>query len=140
MKNAEILSALVGLAGAINNGGTLETTDELVRKALVLMKQGEEASVKEMAQKIRKEKFIISPGCETCVSPCGNTSDMPMDKYYQAEEEEVRLKDQVVERLTEMAEALPEGQKLPDVMYKAISYIGYGLAADSYSKLLEEMV
>ena len=58
--NEKIISALVGLAGAIGNNGKTEYTDLIVMNALL--------------------------NCETCPTPCGNTSDYDIEKFLQNKE------------------------------------------------------
>ena len=74
MLNREILSALIGLAGAINNNGKTSDTDAIVRKALL-------SPGVSVVEEIHREKYRISPNCETCPSPCGNTSNYPLAAF-----------------------------------------------------------
>ena len=68
-----IISALIGLVGAVSNNGKTEQTDRVIREAFLCLKDA--GSEEEMVQKIHAEKFIIAPDCATCLNPCGNTSD-----------------------------------------------------------------
>lgn len=133
MNNRNILSALIGLAGAMNNNGKTETTDQVVLAALLA-----EDSM-EVVEKIRAEKFRISPNCATCEMPCGNTSDYNMNLWNQSPEEIILIKQRVVEGLTEIARRYRNAGKLPDVVYKAIAYLGYDLQIESYEIILEEL-
>lgn len=130
--NKNILSALIGLCGAINNNGKTDQTDTIVRNALISDEQSD------WVEKIHREKFTISPTCEFCQTPCGNTSDYPMEKYDLWTLEEKALKNEVYEELKRIASKLNQ-EELPLIVYKAISYIGYDLKEESYVKLLEEM-
>lgn len=131
--NKEILSALIGLAGAVANNGKTEDTDLIVKKALLC---GEDLS---LVDAIHKEKFRISPNCETCQTPCGNTSDYPLEKYEQWTKEQKLLKERVINELISVISNLADDIELPDFAYKVISYVGYDLQESSYLKLLEEM-
>ena len=58
------------------------------------------------------------------------------------EEESTRsFKQQIAQKLYEIAEGYLNGEKkeLPDGFYKAISFLGYELIEEYYQKLLEEM-
>lgn len=131
--NKDILFALIGLVGAVNNNGKTGQTDVIVREALV---SDEDSSI---AKRIRDEKYAISPNCETCQSPCGNTSDYPSEKYDQWSNEQIEIREQIIAEAKRIAENIDEGKELPDIVYKAISYVGYDLNYESYTKLLEEL-
>lgn len=129
----KILSALIGLAGVIGNNGKTENTDSIVRRAVMF---DDDISSIDL---IHKEKFRISPSCETCQTPCGNTSDYPLERYAEWTEEEQVVKDKVLNELKRIVSASSEEKELPELVYKAISYMGYDLKEDSYLRLLEEM-
>lgn len=129
MTKKRIVCALIGLAGAINNNGKTENTDTIVREAL-LSNQADAAIAR-----IHHEKYVISPHCETCQSPCGNTSDYDAARFEQMPENILRLKEQIIEELVQLASL----GHLPDAAYKAISYLGYEMAEETYQELLEEL-
>jgi len=131
--NKDILSALIGLVGAVNSNGKTGQTDVIVREAFI---SEEDCS---MAERIRGEKYAISPNCATCQSPCGNTSDYPSEKYEQWSEELREIKEQIIAEAKRIAEKIEEGKALPDIVYKAIAYVGYDLNYESYTKLLEDL-
>ena len=39
----------------------------------------------EMLEKVRNEKYTVSPGCVTCAAPCGNTDDYDMNEIWNAD-------------------------------------------------------
>ena len=135
MKNKRIISALIGLAGAIQNNGKTPNTDWIVSEALLLPDSDEAVDA------IHKEKFVISPNCETCMNPCQNTSDYDIRKWEQEEESIRSFKQQIAQKLYAIAEGYQNGERkeLPDGFYKAISFLGYELIEEYYQKLLEEM-
>lgn len=83
MQGDSIISALIGLVGAVSNNGKTEQTDSVIREAFLCLKDAD--SEEEMVQKIHAEKFIIAPDCATCLNPCGNTSDYDMAQFYAAD-------------------------------------------------------
>ena len=131
--NRDILSALIGLVGAVNNNGKTKQTDALVREALV---SDNDFSI---VEKIRCEKYAISPNCEICQSPCGNTSDYPPEKYELWSKEQREIRKRIITEAKRIAINTDEGKDLPDVVYKAIAYVGYDLYKESYTKILEEL-
>ncbi len=135
MDNPRIISALIGLCGAIGNNGKTQKTDSLVMQALL------NADSEEMVSRIHQEKFTISPNCAACEFPCGNTSDYDMERFYDATQEEIQSKLEMLEELKNLVRRLQRENctQLPDAAYQAIAYLGYGLAAESYQKLTEEL-
>jgi hypothetical protein len=129
MNNKRIISALIGLVGAVGNNGKTEHTDAIVRAALLAVDSDVQVEL------IHREKYAISPSCETCQFPCGNTSDYDMERFDQAPEEIRNMKRQLIEEMKRIA----AGDRLPDAVYKAISYLGYDLNKESYEILLEEL-
>ena len=83
----KIISALIGLARACGSNPKTENTDALVIKALAFPEGGDDSAISRMVEAIHEEKFTISPGCATCASPCGNTSDYDLSLLYQAQED-----------------------------------------------------
>lgn len=90
-----IISALIGLVGAVSNNGKTEQTDRVIREAFLCLKDA--GSEEEMVQKIHAEKFIIAPDCATCLNPCGNTSDYDMTQFYAADAKVISAKRDLVE-------------------------------------------
>ena len=123
----------MGLVGATENNPKTENTDEIVRRALL------KETTEDWIAIMHREKYRVSPNCETCQYPCGNTSDYPMDKLECWMEKPFQVKEQVVNELQRIAENSSEGTRLPEIVYKAISYLRYDMQDDSYESLLEEI-
>lgn len=125
----KVLSALIGLCGAVSNNGKTENTDRVVLEA-ILSQEPEKA-----VQRIHEEKYRISPDCASCPAPCGNTSDGDLSRWNEAPEHIRRLKEEVMAGLERMAEgrakAMTENlcrtqeREVPEVVYRAISWLGY---------------
>ena len=134
----KILSALIGLCGAVSNNGKTENTDRVVLEA-ILSKEPEDA-----VRKIHEEKYKISPDCASCPAPCGNTSDGDLSRWNEAPESVRKRKEEVMASLERMAFAMAESrakatvenlcgtQELtaPDVVSRAISWLGYVSLSD----------
>lgn len=138
----KIIGALIGLAGAVNNGAKTENADALVIKALAFSPSSER-SAKEITDEIHAEKNRISPGCATCVSPCGNTSDYDMSLILGAEDEIGLLKKQVISELQKAARLIGGKRQASEnemiVFYRALLYLKYDLDKEDFLKLLEEI-
>ena len=65
MQGDSIISALIGLVGAVSNNGKTEQTDRVIREAFLCLTDA--GSEEEMVQKIHAEKFIIAPDCATSI-------------------------------------------------------------------------
>lgn len=131
IKNPQIISALIGLAGAIQTNPKTEHTDQIIKMALL----SEDTDI--MINKIHEEKFAISPNCATCQYPCGNTSDYDMEQFEQTSEEIVVLKYEIIHELYRLA-AKTEGD-LPQIIFRGISFLGYDLEEEPYRRLLQQM-
>lgn len=132
-----VVFALTGLAGAVQNGGKTERTDGVVLKALL----GELGGVRDAVEAVHREKFRISPNCETCASPCGNTSDYDMERFSAAPPEVQSLKRALINGLCRKARALRAAgvETLPEEVYQAISYLKYDLVPESYRTMLAKL-
>ena len=132
--NLKILSALIGLCGAVSNNGKTENTDRLVLEA-ILSKEPEDA-----VRRIHEEKYRISPDCASCPAPCGNTSDGDLSRWDEAPESVRKQKEEVMDALERMAFAMTKATAenlcgtreltVPDVVYRAISWLGYVALSD----------
>lgn len=97
MQGDSIISALIGLVGAVSNNGKTEQTDSVIREAFLCLTDA--GSEEEMVQKIHAEKFIIAPDCATCLNPCGNTSDYDMAQFYAADAKVISAKRDLIETI-----------------------------------------
>ena len=144
----KVLSALIGLCGAVSNNGKTENTDRVVLEA-ILSQEPEKA-----VQRIHEEKYRISPDCASCPAPCGNTSDGDLSRWNEAPEHIRRLKEEVMAGLDCMAEGRAKSMtenlcrtqepEVPEVVYRAISWLGYVslnfvLGEETGRELLEEI-
>lgn len=136
--NEKIISSLVGLARACGNNGKTEDTDSIVMNALLRCDSSAEEGA--IVSAIRKEKYIISPNCETCLTPCGNTADYDMEMFHQNKELK-GIKEDLIRETAALAARLSSSLKteLPEEIYKAISYFGYELSVDSYKDLIHTL-
>ena len=140
MNADNIISALVGLAGACSSNPKTEHTDALVREALAasrLCAEGSEEAVKALVARIHAEKDTIAPGCARCPSPCGNTSDYDMRRLYEAQEGIRAVKLRLLERLQDLAakETCPDST----IFYKTLIYIGCDMEETVLRALLKEI-
>lgn len=144
----KVLSALIGLCGAVSNNGKTENTDRVVLEA-ILSQEPEKA-----VRRIHEEKYKISPDCASCPTPCENTSDGDLSRWNEAPEHIRRLKEEVMAGLERMAEARAKSMtenlcrtqepEVPEVVYRAISWLGYvslnfELGEETGRELLEEI-
>lgn len=132
----KIISALTGLVGAVSNNGKKDETDNVIKNALMSIKDGkDEDGVVDM---IHKEKFTIAPDCATCLNPCGNTSDYDIEKLKNAPDDVRNAKLNLINALCQMAVSL-KNDELPDDAYMGIAYLGYDLAVESYDKITDKI-
>ncbi len=136
MQGEQIISALIGLVGAVSNNGKTQQTDGVIRKAFLQIRSG--GSEQEMVEAVHQEKFAISPDCAVCKNPCGNTSDYDMDRFHKASESIQKQKLELIRTIGDYLESVQE-EKLPDLIYQGIAYLGYDLDENAYMKLIEQI-
>ena len=142
MKNEKIISVLIGLVGAINNNGKTSQTDKIILEAILQINNENDLKKNdEIIKLLRAEKYIISPDCQTCKAPCGNTSDYDMENFYKSSEEVKNIKLEIINKLIKLAMMLDERriEELPEVIIKAIAYIGYDLDINTYNQVILEI-
>ena len=135
MQGDSIISALIGLVGAVSNNGRTEQTDSVIREAFLRLKDTD--SEEEMVQKIHAEKFIIAPDCATCRNPCGNTSDYDMAQFYAADAKVISAKRDLVETV---CKKLGSSENVPEDVYQGIAYLGYDLESEAYAQIQQKIM
>ena len=135
MQGDSIISALIGLVGAVSNNGKTEQTDRVIREAFLCLKDA--GSEEEMVQKIHAEKFIIAPDCAICLNPCGNTSDYDMAQFYAADAKVISAKRDLVETV---CKKLGSSENVPEDVYQGIAYLGYDLEPEAYAQIQQKII
>lgn len=135
----KILSALVGLAGAVQNNGKTEHTDHIVREALCFNHRhpndfAEEAEA--IVTAIHSEKHIIAPDCAACLHPCGNTSDYDLTLLHQDSSQIQALKAEMADLAGQLAEH-PAADT--EMLYNIIFWFGYSLSPQDYQAACEQL-
>lgn len=148
MKEDKIISVLIGLIGACNNNPKTEITDELVIKSLafsLIYPNSGDDKILELVNEIRSEKNAIAPGCATCTSPCGNTSDYDMSRIYNTKNGICEIKVQILSKLKKLAAheyLCRKSEKRSGIdiqfFYRALAFISYDLEKETLLGLLEE--
>lgn len=130
MQGDRIISALIGLVGAVSNNGKTEQTDSVIREAFLRLTDAD--SEEEMVEKIHTEKFTIAPDCATCRNPCGNTSDYDMTKVYGADAKIIAAKRDLIAAIRQK---LSSSETVPEAVYQGIAYLGYDLEPETYAQI-----
>lgn len=149
MNTDQIISALIGLAGACGNNKKTDNTDALVIKALAAAHSPHDDSEEESAatvDEIHAERDAVSPGCALCAFPCGNTSDYDMKRIYGADEKIKEIKLSVISELCRAACLVKNSDRpvdiLPDDMelfYSALRSVSYDLKEEMLLSLLRDI-
>lgn len=136
MQGEQIISALIGLVGAVSNNGKTQQTDGVIRKAFSQIRNG--GSEQGLVEEVHREKFAISQDCAVCKNPCGNTSDYDMDRFREASEPIQNRKLELIKSIGAYLESVQE-EKLPDLIYQGIAYLGYDLEEKAYVELIGQI-
>lgn len=134
MQGDRIISALIGLVGAVSNNGKTKQTDSVIREAFLQLTDA--GSEEETVQRIHTEKLTIAPDCATCQNPCGNTSDYDMTQFYRAEEKIIAAKRNLIETIRQK---LSSSETVPETVYRGIAYLGYDLEPEAYAQIQSEI-
>jgi len=136
MQGEQIISALIGLVGVVSNNGKTEQTDGVIRKAFLQIRHG--GNEQETVEEVHREKFTISPDCAVCKNPCGNTSDYDMERFHEADGSIQNRKLELIKSIGDYLEFVQQ-EKLPDLIYQGIAYIGYDLEESAYVELIRQI-
>ena len=134
MQGDNIISALIGLVGAISNNGKTEQTDQVIKGAFLNLRDDDREE--EIVRRIHEEKFRIAPDCATCLNPCGNTSDYDMVQFYGADAQIIKAK---IELMEAIRNGLSSSETVPEIVYQGIAYLGYDLEPVSYERMAQEL-
>lgn len=134
MQGDRIISALIGLVGAVSNNGKTKQTDNVIREAFLHLTDAD--SEEETVEKIHTEKFTIVPDCATCLNPCGNTSDYDMTKFYGTDAKTIAAKRDLIEAIRQK---LSSQENVPEAVYQGIAYLGYNLEPEAYAQIQEKI-
>ena len=135
MTDDRIISALIGLVGAVSNNGKTEQTDVVVREAL--LHRNDPTMEESLVQKIHELKNVIAPDCATCKMPCGNTSDYDMTQFYSADESVLAAKKELLETICTV---LTNNEQVTDNIYRGIAYLGYPVTPEDCERIREGII
>ena len=135
MQGDSIISALIGLVGAVTKTGKTEQPDSVNREEILSLTDA--GSEEEMVRKTHAEKFIIAPDCATCLNPCGNTSDYDMAQFYAADAKVISAKRDLIETV---CKKLGSSENVPEDVYRGIAYLGYDLEPEAYTQIQQKII
>lgn len=141
----ELTGALIGLARTCNNNPKTDQTDLLLLEGLSATAAGTglpEDSLRNLLDRVKEEKYLVSPGCATCTARCGNTDDYDMALLRNENEEIRNLKLLLLAAIRGMAgcvlEAMRQSQQssqnnrgeIMEYFYHALSYLAEGCSSE----------
>ena len=134
MTGDKVISALIGLVGAVSNNGRTEQTDEVIGEAFLHLREPDREE--DMVRQIHAAKNVIAPDCAVCKNPCGNTSDYDMTQFYDADEKVVAAKQELIVTICSVME---ESGEITDSVYRGIAYLGYPVRPEECEELQQEI-
>ncbi len=145
----ELTGALIGLVKACGNNSKTENTTRIIIEGLfttVTNVNFNNETLKEMIEKVHKEKQKVAPGCDCCAMPCKNTDEYDMKQIWEADEDIRSLKSLILFGIRGMAayayHALMLGYEEEEVnafFYKALEMISYDLEKQELLSLALEV-
>ena len=121
MTGDRIISALIGLVGAVSNNGKTEQTDVVVREAL--LHRNDPTMEESLVQKIHELKNVIAPDCVT--------------QFYSAQESVLAAKKELLETICTV---LANNEQVTDNIYRGIAYLGYPVTPEDCERIREEII
>ena len=91
----ELTGALIGLAKSCGSNPKTDNTDRIIIEGLfttITNVNFNNETLKNMIDRVHKEKNIISPDCSVCQSRCGNTDDYDMERLWNGPDQVRSLK------------------------------------------------
>ncbi len=149
----ELTGALIGLAKSCGSNPKTDNTDRIIIEGLfttITNVNFNNETLKNMIDRVHKEKNIISPDCSVCQSRCGNTDDYDMNNIWDADEDIRSLKSLILFGIRGMAayayHAMVLGctdETVNNFFYKALSIISYDMDSEQLYQLcwrLEKLI
>lgn len=146
--NGSILGALIGLARATDVDAPVnDSTYELIIDALSVdyaALSDDECKIGEIVDRIHDKKYRLVPNCRYCVAHCGRTDDFDMSLLADEEPNTCDLKESIIDKIVEIAEAIRTGtylgntQDAYNLIIRALFSIGEPWSADELCEILSE--
>jgi hydroxylamine reductase len=148
----ELTGALIGLAKSCGSNPKTDNTDRIIIEGLfttITNVNFNNETLKNMIDRVHKEKNIISPDCSVCQSRCGNTDDYDINNIWDADEDIYRQVSVIMyvqrqydsyntymemNRRTEALNALIKGMERYDTYIDEAKFLGVGDDVEAIKK------
>lgn len=128
----KLTGAVIGLARTCENNEKTENTNRVFLEALTVAGDWSASifDMSEMLEKVRNEKYTVSPGCVTCAAPCGNTDDYDMENLWKESEEIGAFKNTILMVICQTAAKLyhadqTEESETVKLLFRALCMISF---------------
>ena len=128
----KLTGAVIGLARTCENNEKTENTNRVFLEALTVAGDWSASifDMSEMLEKVRNEKYTVSPGCVTCAAPCGNTDDYDMENLWKESEEIGAFKNTILMVICQTAAKLyhadqTEESETVKLLFRALRMISF---------------
>ena len=128
----KLTGAVIGLARTCENNEKTESTNRVFLEALTMAGDWSASifDMSEMLEKVRNEKYTVSPGCVTCAAPCGNTDDYDMENLWKESEEIGAFKNAILMVICQVAAQLyhtdqTEESETVKLLFRALRMISF---------------
>ena len=134
----ELTGALIGLAKSCGMHQKLPmTTGVLIEGLFATVNNTSDDGLRDIIGRVREEKQKVAPNCSTCLSVCGNTSDVDMMEMWNENPDVRSLQSTILLGVkglaanASLALALGyEDEKVNHFFYKALCMISYDLTME----------
>ena len=98
----ELLGCLIGLARTCSNNPPTDETEGLLLAGLHAADEAtalETERLRALIDRVRADKFAVSPGCAACAAPCGKNDDYDLARMDAAEPSVRQAKERILRLL-----------------------------------------
>ncbi|MDO4468111.1 MAG: hypothetical protein Q4C49_14105 [Bacillota bacterium] len=124
--NKKVMGAIIGLVKTAENNPKTSNTDMLIKQAL------SDCDNEAWVEVLHKEKYTISPGCQICKSPCGNTDDYDLEQMGDDIKE-------IKKELMAFAIAHVQEEQTFSFILQILSFVGYDLEPRYFDNILKKV-
>ena len=128
----KLTGAVIGLARTCENNEKTENTNRVFLEALIMAGDwsADNDDMSEMTEKVRNEKYAVSPGCVTCAAPCGNTDDYNMENLWKESEEIGAFKNAILMAACQVAAKLYHADQIEEsetmkLLFRALCMVSF---------------
>ena len=139
----KLFGALIGVARSVDWYSPIEEpTAKVLVNVLSTIGSSEqlldETTIKSLTKELHLEKFRLVPDCFTCMNRCGRTDDYDMELLWNAEEDVLTEKKNLLNQTMSLAMTSSTDEESVRYLVKALISLGEAYDADMLKSIIDE--